>query len=420
MARTTRRDQHIHQADRGRTKRRFVATTSAGLMLLGTAAFAAAELGAGDVAIAEATATDPADVTRAGTPQDFSVILDINAGNIQGDKCDGQNNKITYNTTYTLTSTGLVGSGTASDVVPCSTTSKTEYKDAGAVQLIFELTVTADTSAALGASGPLPITFGTSGTHFVLGDQVTLVTSGNPADRWSDPSIHVNVRPRPASGLTATAPSSEADTSIDVSWTRSADHADITSYVVTRNGTALEALVPSGEGGTTQGFTDIGLTTDTEYCYTVLARFTADGVDHDSAVEPVAPAVVCLTTGTADAGSAGYTIEGFYQPVDNAVVNGAKAGRVIPLKFNILDDEAQKQDDPALVETFVQRTACSGIGAEVSLLEDGTLAAGKTELRWDPGAEQMVFNWKTAKTPGCYRITLTVDGDSVSADFHLS
>jgi hypothetical protein len=117
---------------------------------------------------------------------------------------------------------------------------------------------------------------------------------------------------------------------------------------------------------------------------------------------------------------AGFELDGFYQPVNNALVNGAKAGRVIPLKFNILDGDGFKQDDPSLVDVFVMRHACNG-GAEVDLLDPAeTLASGKTELRWDADGQQMIFNWKTPKAAGCYRILLEVEGDSIQVDFQLS
>jgi hypothetical protein len=118
--------------------------------------------------------------------------------------------------------------------------------------------------------------------------------------------------------------------------------------------------------------------------------------------------------------SSTYSIDGFYQPVDNALVNGAKAGRVIPLKFNILNADLEKQDDTSLVTAFVQKTTClTGEYVDNLLLSD-TLASGNTELRWDADGEQMIFNWKTPKTKGCYTIQLDVAGDMLSVNFQLS
>lgn len=120
------------------------------------------------------------------------------------------------------------------------------------------------------------------------------------------------------------------------------------------------------------------------------------------------------------------TITGFYEPVHNRaedgdaqpqVVNGAKAGSTVPLKFNIWDGETSV-DDTSEVSAFTQKTPCEG-GGTTDMLTNDELSSGSTYLRWD--GEQFVFNWKTPKNGAgsCYRVTVEVDGAGISADFYL-
>jgi hypothetical protein len=116
---------------------------------------------------------------------------------------------------------------------------------------------------------------------------------------------------------------------------------------------------------------------------------------------------------------ASYEIVGFYQPVRMDAYNGSKAGSTIPLKFDIVDGDGVEQTDTSLVDSLIQRFTCNS-GTETDMLETEELSSGNTTLRWDDEGEQFVFNWKTPKTPGCYRVTLIVEGgDSIYADFQL-
>lgn len=122
-----------------------------------------------------------------------------------------------------------------------------------------------------------------------------------------------------------------------------------------------------------------------------------------------------------------YTIDGFYQPVENRTRNTMKGGAVVPVKFNILDEDENKIDDPDAIELFVSQRTCASTTNDVNLLDSTeTQSSGKTELRWDAlggpdGDGQWVFNWKSPKVSAetCYRILLEVDGDSEYADFLL-
>jgi hypothetical protein len=105
-----------------------------------------------------------------------------------------------------------------------------------------------------------------------------------------------------------------------------------------------------------------------------------------------------------------YTIDGFYQPVGcNACDIGAKAGSTIPLKFNILLNNVI-QSDTSLVTSIIQRTDCTSDLSSLDMLTTAELSSGNTTLRFDTTSQQMIFNWKTPKTKGCYLVTLNVQG----------
>lgn len=150
----------------------------------------------------------------------------------------------------------------------------------------------------------------------------------------------------------------------------------------------------------------------------MTARFTdATSQNFDS----TATSQACATT-QAVAGVT-YTIDGFYQPVENRTRNVMKGGPVVPLKFNIFADGVKDvSGDASLIDVFIQKITCSSAPTgDVNILTDGeTISSGKTELRWN--GDQWVFNWKTPKVSGdtCYRIYLEIEGGaSTSADFNL-
>jgi hypothetical protein len=114
-----------------------------------------------------------------------------------------------------------------------------------------------------------------------------------------------------------------------------------------------------------------------------------------------------------------WTISGFHKPVDMGILNDAKGGATVPLKFNVFKG-ATELTNTSVVNTFTQKIVCAA-GAGDAIEE---YATGNTSLRYDgtPGADgQFIFNWKTPKSPGsCYRVTLeTKDGTPIYADFRL-
>jgi hypothetical protein len=111
-----------------------------------------------------------------------------------------------------------------------------------------------------------------------------------------------------------------------------------------------------------------------------------------------------------------WTITGFYQPVDMGIMNNAKGGSTVPLKFEVFAG-ATELTSTGIVQTFTQQIGCSGGGGD----DIEQYATGGTSLRYDITSGQFIFNWQTPRSPGaCYRVIMTTqDGSTISADFKL-
>ena len=115
----------------------------------------------------------------------------------------------------------------------------------------------------------------------------------------------------------------------------------------------------------------------------------------------------------------GWTLKGFYPPVDMGIHNTMKGGQTVALKFEVFKTlSGAELTDTSVIKTFTQKVNCTTSGG-VDAVED--YATGNTTLRYDTTSGQFIFNWKSPKSPGtCYRVTMTTqDGSSISADFTL-
>jgi len=111
-----------------------------------------------------------------------------------------------------------------------------------------------------------------------------------------------------------------------------------------------------------------------------------------------------------------WTLAGFKSPVDMGILNYAKGGATVPLKFEVFSGSTELTST-SVVKTFTQKIDCqAGVGDAIE-----EYSTGNTELRYDTTGGQFIFNWKTPKAPGsCYRVTMwTQDGSSIYADFQL-
>ena len=104
---------------------------------------------------------------------------------------------------------------------------------------------------------------------------------------------------------------------------------------------------------------------------------------------------------------------GFQAPVDNPpVVNVGKAGRTYPLKFVLRDAQG------ALVTSVAAVTRIAAVSVSCADLTEARDAleaesTGATGLRWDVAGQHFVYNWKTGKEPGCFRVAVALaDGST--------
>ena len=110
-----------------------------------------------------------------------------------------------------------------------------------------------------------------------------------------------------------------------------------------------------------------------------------------------------------------YSYTGFFQPVDNDVLNKAKAGSAIPVKFSLGGDEGLDILNAGYPK--VTPIACDA-SEEVDAIEE-TVTASVSGLTYDPYTDQYVYVWKTNKAWAgkCYRFDLGLnDGSSHTFD----
>jgi hypothetical protein len=108
--------------------------------------------------------------------------------------------------------------------------------------------------------------------------------------------------------------------------------------------------------------------------------------------------------------SPAYQFVGFFSPLENPpVVNTAKAGRTIPVKWQIIDEGGSYISDLAAVTGIsYQETTCGGT-LENAVYETDT--SGSSGLRYDMDANQFVYTWKTEKgMTGCFNLILELYG----------
>jgi hypothetical protein len=114
----------------------------------------------------------------------------------------------------------------------------------------------------------------------------------------------------------------------------------------------------------------------------------------------------------------GWTVSGFYQPVDRDKLNTVKGGSTVPLKFEIFAGSVELTD-VSHVSMSATKTNCDPNASEESVPD--LSATGATSLRYDTVEGQFIFNWKTPKSPNtCYKVTANfTDGSSITASFKL-
>lgn len=115
-----------------------------------------------------------------------------------------------------------------------------------------------------------------------------------------------------------------------------------------------------------------------------------------------------------------YNFTGFFAPVDNGgVLNTAKAGSAIPVKFSLSGDQG-------LSIMAAGSPSSRAINCDSQLATDAieaTVTAGSSSLSYDSTAGQYVYVWKTDKAwaSSCRQVTVKlIDGTSHTANFKFT
>ena len=105
-----------------------------------------------------------------------------------------------------------------------------------------------------------------------------------------------------------------------------------------------------------------------------------------------------------------YNFSGFLPPVK--AMNAGKAGRTIPIKWQLTDTNGAYIGDTSAVTSISVQTSnmCSISETELTTIEMYTDVA---DWRYDSKDNQFIFNWRTPTTPGCYAIELTLDSNQI-------
>ncbi len=113
-----------------------------------------------------------------------------------------------------------------------------------------------------------------------------------------------------------------------------------------------------------------------------------------------------------------WTLGGTYQPVDmGRVLNIAKGGSTVPLKFEVFAGATELTTTSAIASFKTATVSCGTLGTETDEIE--SVSTGSTSLGYDATGGQFIQKWQTPKGAGvCYRATMTtLDGSSLVAFF---
>ena len=186
------------------------------------------------------------------------------------------------------------------------------------------------------------------------------------------------------------------------------------------------AVSPSGEGGVTtnpsssDGFYNDGVTVQLTASANNNYQFSNWSGDLTGSTNPNSLTINAPKSVTAIFVPMTYTFDGFFSPVENpSVLNLAKAGQSIPVKWRITDPRGGPISDPLSFKTFTSYSvSCSNLeGNPESAIEE--YSPGDSGLQY-LGNGYWQFNWKTLKSyaRACRRMILNLkDNSSHPADF---
>jgi len=267
-----------------------------------------------------------------------------------------------------------------------------------------------------------PIDPGGPSEWWFVDDSTTPVTSGTVFERHPLVDIHVSDAPG-ADGvrIKVGAPDADAD-SVGVQACGYRLYLKPGTDVVVTCGSVLLRVI---SGQVTVSLPEVATTV------TVPAGVTAKvhdaGADGTYPVENLGGGSLTVTAGgtatTVPAGSSwglpAWRWEGFFAPVDNdGIVNTLKAGRVVPLKWRLLEADGTPVLGLTSVKVTVEGLTCES-GTTLDALEE--VAAGASGLQ-ELGDGLYQFNWATPKSyaNSCKRLRLDVgDGTPHEALFRF-
>ena len=118
-------------------------------------------------------------------------------------------------------------------------------------------------------------------------------------------------------------------------------------------------------------------------------------------------------------GDPGGPVIGFLSPIRIGAVNRVKAGRTVPVKWRLTDENGSPVSEPSSF-TGLSSVAhgCDGLSTGGSVLADGSGTSGLQHL----GDGSWQYNWKTGKTwNGCRTLTLVLsNGITYRAEFQFT
>lgn len=180
----------------------------------------------------------------------------------------------------------------------------------------------------------------------------------------------------------------------------------------TAGGSTIASAEYSLNGGTWTGMSAIDGTFDT----------VAEGVEGNFVGTAVGTNLICVR-GTDSLGNTGdptcqsflvhYRFDGFFSPIDNTLLNSAKAGQSIPAKWRLTDANGVPIDSATtFVGLYSSQNLCEG-GLPTDAVEED--AAGDSGLQYI-GDGYWQFNWKTPKTYAstCRAMYVVFDSEQTS------
>jgi hypothetical protein len=142
--------------------------------------------------------------------------------------------------------------------------------------------------------------------------------------------------------------------------------------------------------------------------HTVLAEFQGDGCDFHSSTANKTLGVM-------------YNFVGFQPPVEiEGVGAGLFSGKVIPIKIKIADAGGMPVPGAQALVLFAQ-TVPNVTTEEAAESVNLTDADPGNQMRYDPVADQYIYNWDTSKLPnGGYNIRIDLDEGTQCGSGHLA